>query len=148
MINVLQAMILTDKEKMVVTPTYHVFHLYKPFRGATQLPVELAAPARMSGDLTVPTLTASAARDAGGRLHYALVNLDPRSTVEVRIKATGATPAKVSGRILTASAMDAINTFEKPATVKPAAFNGARIVDGSLRVEIPAKAIIVLSETP
>jgi alpha-N-arabinofuranosidase len=145
-INVLQSVILTDKEKMLLTPTYHVFHMYKPFRGARQLPVELAAPALLRGDLTVPTVTASAARDAEGRLHYALVNLDPRAPVSVQIKVTGGMPKKLSGMILTANAMDAINTFDQPDNVKPAAFNGARVSDGVLRVEIPAKAIVVLSE--
>jgi len=146
MVNVLQAMILTDKEKMLLTPTYHVFHMYKPFRGARQLPVELAAPALVRGDLTVPTVTASAARDAGGRLHYALVNLDPRSAVSVQIKVAGATPNRLPGKILTANAMDAINTFDKPEQVKPAAFNGSRIRDGVLHVDLPPKAIVVLSE--
>jgi alpha-N-arabinofuranosidase len=147
MVNVLQAMILTDKEKMLLTPTYHVFHMYKPFRGARHLPVELAAPTHTSGDLSVPTVTASAARDAQGRTHYALVNLDPRAAVSVQIRTAGARPGKLSGSILTAPAMDAINTFDKPATVAPAAFNGARISEGVLRVELPPKAIVVLSET-
>ena len=62
MVNVLQAMILTDKEKMLLTPTYHVFHMYKPFRGATQLPVELEAPQHKLGEVSAPTFTASAAR--------------------------------------------------------------------------------------
>jgi alpha-N-arabinofuranosidase len=146
MVNVLQAMILTDQSKMVLTPTYHVYHLYKPFRGATQLPVELAAPARMTGDLTVPTLTASAARDPQGRLQLALVNLDPRATARVIVKVPGAQPKKLTGRVLTAPAMDAINTFEKPESVKPAVFNGARPGDAGVRVELPAKSVVVLSE--
>ena len=146
MVNVLQAMILTDKGRMVLTPTYHVFHLYKPFRGATQLPLEMAAPARIRGDLSVPTVTASVARSADGRLHYSIANLDPRAPVSVNVQLHGATARKVTGRILTAGAMDAINTFEKPETVKPAAFTAARLSNGALRVDIPAKSIIVLSE--
>ena len=147
MINVLQAMILTDKEKMLLTPSYHVFHMYKPFRGATNLPVELAAPARVRGDLTAPTLNASAARDTAGRLHLAIVNLDPRASVVTRIRIAGATPRKLTGTILTANAMDAHNTFEKPDNVKPAAFSGARVQQDTVQVEVPAKSIIVLNET-
>jgi alpha-N-arabinofuranosidase len=146
MINVLQAMILTDKERMLLTPTYHVFHMFKPFRGATSLPVELAAPAHTSGDLTVPTLTASAARDAQGRLHLALVNLDPRTAASVQVKIAGASVRKLGGRLLTARAMDAINTFDQPGNVRPAPFTGARMKDGAVHVEIPAKAVVVLSE--
>ncbi len=145
-INVLQAMILTDKEKMLVTPTYHVFHMYKPFRGATQLPVELAAPQYKLGEISAPTITASAARSADGKLHIALVNLDPREAVTGVIDVAGGSAGKFLGTILTANAMDAHNTFDKPNAVKPAAFNGARVENGTLRVAVPAKSIIVLSE--
>ena len=147
MINVLQAMILTDKEKMLLTPTYHVFHMYKPFRGATQLPVEGELPQHKLGENSAPAFTASAARDSDGRLHIALVNLDPGKAMTANIKLSGATPKKISGTILTADAMDAHNTFDKPANVKPTAFNVARVGEGSIRVVAPAKSIIVLSET-
>jgi alpha-N-arabinofuranosidase len=79
-------------------------------------------------------------------VHFALVNLDPRNPIRVQIKAPGASPRRFSGRILTAKVMDAVNTFDKPDNVKPAAFHDARVSDGGVRVEIPAKAIIVLSE--
>jgi alpha-N-arabinofuranosidase len=145
-INVLQAMILTDKEKMLVTPTYHVFHMYKPFRGATLLPVELAAPQYKLGEISAPTLTASAARGTDGKMHIALVNLNPREAVTSIIKVAGGSTGRFSGTILTATAMDAHNTFDKPDAVKPAAFNGARVESGSVRVVVPAKSIVVLSE--
>jgi alpha-N-arabinofuranosidase len=125
-----------------------VFHLYKPFRGATSLPIEWNAPTHVAGDLTVPTVSASAARDAQGRLHLALVNLDPRNAVTVTVKVPGASPAKLNGQILSASAMDAINTFDKPDHVRPAPFNNARISNGAVRVELPAKSIVVLGERP
>jgi alpha-L-arabinofuranosidase len=147
MVNVLQAMILTDKEKMLLTPTYHVFHMYKPFRGATQLPVELAAPQHKLGETSAPTFTASAARGSDGKLHIALVNLDPRNAVAGNIKVSGATAGKVAGTILTAADIDAHNSFDRPETVKPAPFNVARVSEGSIRVLVPAKSIIVLSET-
>jgi len=146
-INVLQAMILTDKDKMLLTPTYHVFHMYKPFRGATHLPVELEAPRRKLGEASAPTLTASAARGTDGKLYIALVNLDPRESVSAGLTIPGATPRNFSGTILTAAAMDAHNTFDNPAAVKPAAFKGARVSRGTIRVEVPAKSIIVLRET-
>ena len=147
MVNVLQAMILTDKGRMLLTPTYHVFHMYKPFRGATHLPVELVAPQHKMGETSAPTLTVSAARGSDGKLHIALVNLNPREALIGAIRIPGATPKKFSGTILTATAMDAHNTFDKPETVKPAAFKGARVQQGLVHVEVPAKSIIVLSET-
>jgi len=82
-----------------------------------------------------------------GFLLPALVNLNPREAVIGTIKIPGATLKKFSGTILTATAMDAHNTFDKTETVKPAAFNGARIKQGFVHVEVPPKSIIVLSET-
>jgi alpha-N-arabinofuranosidase len=77
MVNVLQAMILTDKERMLTTPTYHVFRMYRVHQGATLLPVELAAPEYRLGQASVPSLSVSASRDAAGALHLSVVNLDP-----------------------------------------------------------------------
>jgi alpha-L-arabinofuranosidase len=146
MVNVLQAMILTDGDKMLLTPTYHVFHMYKPFRGAMQLPVELTAPRRKVNDVDLATLSVSAARDAAGRLHIALVNLDPRAALDARVEIAGAKPRGLAGRILTAAAMDANNTFARPSAVKPAAFDAARVNGEVIRVTVPARSVIVLSE--
>ena len=77
MVNVLQAMILTDGTKMVLTPTYHVFEMYKVFQNATSLPVHLATPDYAFGGETIPAVSASAARDAAGKVHLALVNVLP-----------------------------------------------------------------------
>ena len=147
MVNVLQAMILTDKEKMALTPTYHVYHMYKPFRGATALPVDVKAPTRKVGVNEYPTFTASAARDVKGRLVVAFVNLDPSNPVSVSIQVSGAKHGRLVGHVLTAAAMDAHNTFAQPATVKPAEFHGARMSGETLEVKMPAKSIVVLTES-
>jgi alpha-N-arabinofuranosidase len=145
MVNVLQAMILTDKEKMLLTPTYHVFHMYKPFRGATALPV--SASANLAEAAEGAFLSVSAARGTDGRLHIAVANTDPRETQHVTFKVTGVVPRGFSGQILTATEMDAHNTFARREAVKPAAFNSARVQQGAVQFDVPAKSIIVLSET-
>jgi alpha-N-arabinofuranosidase len=145
MVNVLQAMILTDKQKMVLTPTYHVFHMYKPFRGATMLPVNASANRAEAAEGMF--LSVSAARTTDGRLVIALANFDPNASTRATLDVTGAVPRSFTGRILTAAAMDAHNTFDKPENVKPADFKGARVHQGTIQVDVPAKSIIVLSET-
>jgi alpha-L-arabinofuranosidase len=145
MVNVLQAMILTDKEKMVLTPTYWVYDLYKPFQGATMLPIEVTAPAYAIGSASVPSVSASAARDAAGVTHVALVNLDPNKAATVSIRVSGAAGKAVAGRVLTAGAMNAHNTFQRPDDVKPAPFKGASLKGDVLTVNLPAKAVVVLA---
>jgi alpha-N-arabinofuranosidase len=144
MVNVLQAMILTDGEKMILTPTYWVYDLYKPFQGATALPVELDSPAYTVGKASVPAVTASAGRDAAGVIHLALVNLDPNKAATVTVKLSGVAGKAVGGRILTAPTMASHNTFAAPEVVKPAAFKGGSLKGDTLTVVLPAKAVAVL----
>ena len=77
MVNVLQAMILTDKEKMVLTPTYHVFQMYVPFQDATSVPVTFDAGTYTQGGVTLPRVDAIAAKDAAGKVWMAVTNVDP-----------------------------------------------------------------------
>jgi alpha-N-arabinofuranosidase len=77
MINVLQAMILTDKEKMVLTPTY-IFKMYVPFHDATFFPVSFDAGSYTHAGETLPRLDGMAAKDASGKLWLSLTNLVPK----------------------------------------------------------------------
>jgi len=144
MVNVLQAMILTSDEKMLLTPTYHVFDMYKPFQDATHLPLDITAPEYRSGETKVPSVHGSAVRGKDGAVYVALTNLDPNRGASVSVRLQGLQAANVSGRILTANTITAHNTFEQPETVKPAAFTGARIADGALSVTLPSKSVVML----
>jgi alpha-N-arabinofuranosidase len=144
MVNVLQAMILTDGPKMVLTPTYHVFSLFRPFQDATQLPTELKTPPYMLGGVSVPSLSVSAARIGGGGIALALVNLDPHRGASISTTVTGAEIKKVSGSVLTAAAMDARNTFEAPQLVEPKPFAGTKLNRGKLDIVMPPKSVVVL----
>jgi alpha-L-arabinofuranosidase len=142
MINVLQAMILTDNEKMVLTPTYHVFDMYKVHQGATLVPLETKSPNYTLGDAAVPAVHASASRNSDGSLNISLVNLDARRAMHVSASVPHTTT--FAGRILTAPELTIHNTFETPDAVKPSRFDGAKIDGGSLSVDLPAKSVVVL----
>lgn len=143
-INVLQAMILTDKEKMLLTPTYHIFEMFKVHQGATTLALALSTPDYTLGTEKVPAVSASASRDAAGKIHLSLVNTNPHAAITVSTTLTGVTAKSVTGRILTADAMNAHNTFAAPETVKPAAFTGATLAGDTLTVSLPAKSVVIL----
>jgi alpha-N-arabinofuranosidase len=145
MVNVLQAMILTEKDKMILTPTYHVFKMYIPFQGATSLPLELKnVPQYTLGNSSIPAVSATAARAKDGKVYIALVNANPNKAETVDVNLAGVTVNGVSGQVLTASAMDAHNTFAAPDTIKPAAYS-AKAKNGKLALEIPAKAVVVVA---
>jgi alpha-N-arabinofuranosidase len=144
MINVLQAMILTERERMVLTPTYHVFQMYIPFQGATHLPVQhKRVPDYRLDKVRVPGVSASAARGTDGRIYLAVVNLNPNTAAQVSIELQGARANGASGRLLTSETMDAHNTFDAPQTIQPVSFSG-KVQGGRLQLELPAKSIAVV----
>jgi alpha-N-arabinofuranosidase len=143
-VNVLQAVVLTEGERMVKTPTFYAFEMYKPFKGATFIPVEFDAMTEYTlGDVSVPTVSASAARTANGGLVLALVNLDPADGVTIEAAVPGVEARSVSSRTLTADAMDAQNTFDEPESVVPVEIE-VELDEGTLSVDLPAKSVTVI----
>jgi alpha-N-arabinofuranosidase len=140
-VNVLQALILTDKERIRLTPTYHVFEMYKVHHGATLIPVELECPEYRLGGAILPMLHASASRDAANRIHLSIANLDPNRSARL-----GVTPrfATVTGRLLTANVIQAHNTFDAPSQVHPTQMEEIDTSDGGTTATIPAKSVVVL----
>ncbi|HVI99497.1 MAG TPA: alpha-L-arabinofuranosidase C-terminal domain-containing protein [Sphingomonas sp.] len=144
MVNVDQAMVLTDGPRMVVTPTYHVFDMYQPFMDATFLPLKVDGPIYRVGNISMPAVDASAARGRDGKLHLALVNVDPHQSARVRVSIDGVAARGAQGRILTGPAMDTRNTFDRPNTLVPAAYSG-RADGGALVFDLPAKSVAVVA---
>jgi alpha-N-arabinofuranosidase len=143
-INVLQALIFTDDEKMVLTPTYYIYLMYKVHHDATLLPQTLQSPAYVYGSEALPAISASASRDKEGRIHLSLVNIDPEKAVEMEVELEGLSSGKVSGSLLTSSEMDGHNSFEQPDEVVPVAFKDARFRQGKLQLVVPARSVVVL----
>jgi alpha-N-arabinofuranosidase len=147
-VNVLQAVILTDQEKMVLTPTYHAFEMYRPFQDSTFVPVEPGATREyVLGGVSVPAVSSSAAITADGKLVLALVNLDPNNPVEVSARLQGFPAGKARGRTLTAGAMDAHNSFDQPDTVTPVETR-VEMSQGRLVLQLPAKSVTVILAEP
>ena len=144
MINVLQAMILTDKEKMVLTPTYHVFKMYVPFQDATFVPVAFNAGTYTHGDITLPRVDAIAAKDAVGKLWLEITNVDPNSPVEIETSITGINARAARGETLTAPKVDSVNSFEAPNTVTTKSVS-VKIVGGKVTLKLEPKSVTVIS---
>jgi alpha-N-arabinofuranosidase len=144
MVNVLQAMILTDKEKMVLTPTYHVFKMYVPFQDSTFVPVTYEAGTYINKDTTLPRVDAIAAKDKQGKLWLAITNVDPNQPLEIDASLTGITGKALVGETLTAPKVDSINTFDSPNTVAPKPVS-ARAQNGKLLLTVPPKSVTVVA---
>jgi alpha-N-arabinofuranosidase len=143
MINVLQAMIFTRKAEMVLTPSYHLFHLYVPFHDATVVPIEFAAGSYKFGDIELPRVDVIAARDAGGKLWVALTNLDPQRAANFELDVQGLKVSRAKGETLAAPKIDSVNTFEAPNTVAPRPF-AATAARGKLPMKLPPASVTVV----
>jgi alpha-N-arabinofuranosidase len=143
-VNVLQALILTDKDKMLLTPTYHVFDLYKVFQDSRSLAIQVKSPDYTFEGGNIPAINVSAARDSDGIVHVALVNLDPVKKLTIRADLPGLAFKTVQGRVLTSAKFTDVNSFDVPDKVKPAAFTGARKEGAGLVIELPAMSVVVL----
>ena len=147
-VNVLQAMVLTEGERMLTTPTYHVFGMYQAHHDATLVPAELDCGTYEFGGQAIPALSASASRDADGAVTVSVCNLDPHRRERLAVEVRGRTVGEVAGRVLTDEAMNAHNTFDQPRRIEPADFTGVRKTAGGFEADLPAKSVVVLTVRP
>jgi len=143
-INVLQAVILTKEEKMVLTPTYHVMEMYNVHQDATLLPVSVTSNKYILDKDTLNAISVSASKDKNGVTHVSLVNIDAAKAQTVSININGANYRSVTGRILTSDKLQNYNSFENPSKIVPAAFNGAQLNGSKLSLIIPPFSVVVL----
>ncbi len=143
-VNVLQAVVLTEGEKMILTPTYHVLEMYNVHQDALLLPLDIRVNDYRWGERKLPAVSASASRDKAGKVHVSLANIDPNRAQEVSINLRGLKAAGVSGRILTSGKVQDHNTFAQPDLVKPGVFKGAVLNNDQLKVTLPPVSVVVL----
>ena len=143
-VNVLQAMLLTDGPHMAKTPTYYAFQMYLPFQDATFLPLAVAAPKIETEEGAFPAFNVSAARGKDGKIYIAVANMDLDEEYNLSIATGDLKIASISGEILSHEKMDAHNTPGQAEVIKPKPFGGAAIVEGAIRLSIPAKSVVVV----
>jgi len=144
MVNVLQSVILTRDDKMVLTPTYHVFRMFRVHQGAKLLKTDLICEDYVFGEKKLPAVSASASVDNEGKVHISLANLNPNKEITLTCPVIGDIYKSVTGEILTADEMASFNSFEKPEAVKPAPFSRYKLKDGILTVTLPSRSVVVL----
>ena len=147
MINVLQAMILTDKEKLVLTPTYYVFKMYVPFQDAISVHVSFDAGAYTHGSVTLPRVDAIAAKAADGKLLLEITNLDAGNPAIIDAALAGITAKSAGAETLTGAAVDSINTFDSPTSVVPKP-TAAEIQNDRLSLTVEPRSVTVVSIEP
>jgi alpha-L-arabinofuranosidase len=144
MVNVLQAIILTEGDKMVLTPTYFVFEMYKVHQQAVLIPLAIQSPGYVFEGRTIPAVTASASKDKNGKVHITFTQADPKNEIDIEIELRGPQLGVVKGTILTANELSVHNTFENPGMIKARDYTGARLNKNRLTVKMPPASVVMV----
>ena len=126
---------------MVLTPSYHVFRMYKGHQNAKQLETYAETKNVGIGGDQVPNLHVSASQAADGSVLLTVANLSDTEAAPVEVLWSGiGRRGKVEGTVL-AGAAGAYNTFDAPANVKPAAMDGIQVTDSGFTAVMPACSV-------
>jgi alpha-N-arabinofuranosidase len=144
-VNVLQAVILTEGNKLLLTPTYHVMEMYKVHQDALLAPLQFTSPGVEGNADQLPAISASASRDKSGKLHISLANIDLKKTHTLELVLDGKSAYKtVGGRILASGKVQDHNSFDQPNRVVPKNYTGANLSGNKLRLSLPPNSVVVL----
>jgi len=142
--NVLQSLVLTSGDSMLLTPTYHIFDLYRVHQDAKLLEVKYNSPVYAHNNISIPSFNVSASRNAAGEVHLSLVNLDPDKSIRIKIPLRNLPSKSMTGQILTAAKITDINTFTEPGKIHIANFTAIKRQGNDLIVELPAKSVVTI----
>lgn len=144
-VNVLQAMILTKDDKMVKTPSFYVFKMYNVHHDATLLPTNLTSEKYILNNESIPALSASASKDAAGKIHVTITNLDPAKKQQVTCDLRGTEKISfVRGQIVTGEKINSYNDFGKSEEVSLKDFSDVKLNGTVATVNIPAKSVVMI----
>lgn len=144
MVNVLQAVILTEGQKMLLTPTYHVMKMYNVHQDAQLLPVSFESPDYTYNGESLPAISVSASTDQNNAVHISLVNIDSKKNHTVTIDVSDLKVKNFSGTILRSERLQDHNTFDDPTRIEPEAYNDIRFKNGTLEIALPPFSVVVL----
>ncbi len=144
-VNVLQSVILTNKEKLILTPTYHVMEMYNVHQDATLIPTQIKSEDYSFGNEKLPAVSVSASKDKNGITHITLVNIDAAKEQTITLSQNGTKYNTISGRLLTTNEIQNYNSFENPNKIAPINFTGAILSDDMIKVKLPPLSVVVLN---
>ncbi|MEJ6951167.1 alpha-N-arabinofuranosidase [Natronospora cellulosivora (SeqCode)] len=145
-VNVLQAMILTRGEEMILTPSYHVFEMYKVHQDADLLDLNISSGDYEFDNQKIPAINASASKDSAGNINITLCNLNHESEEKIScvLNSTEFQLNEIEARIIRADELDSHNDFDAPDRIKPEEFTAAKPTENGFEATIPAASVVSL----
>ena len=143
-VNVLQSVILTKDDKMVLTPTYYVFDMYKVHQDAILIPTSLQTDSISTEEGNIPALSISSSLDKNGKVHITLCNLSVTDNKQLTCNINAFAVKTVTGQILTSDKLNEHNTFDKPNNIGIQPFNDFKSSEHSIEVNVPRHSVVAL----
>lgn len=144
-VNVLQSMILTRDDQIVLTPTYYVFKMYTVHQDAELLPLKLSCDEYVFGDDSIPAISSTASKDTNGLVHITLTNVNPNEPANIKVELQGTGEREfVRGEIITGNKINSYNDFDKDEEVTLKDFNKVILNGNVLDIELPSKSIVMI----
>ncbi|MFV0606831.1 MAG: alpha-N-arabinofuranosidase [Niabella sp.] len=144
-VNVLQAIVLTKGNDMLLTPTYYIFDLYKEHMDAKLLPLKIESPQYNTGGEGLPAINASATINASGNIHITFVNIDAHNDITIKANIQGKAYKIKEARVLTSGSYTDVNTFENKNKVVPTSFKQASVKENVLEVKLPKLSVVSIT---
>ena len=143
-VNVLQAVILTDKAKMILTPTYHVMQMYSVHQDAKLIPIKFESPLYTLNGKSLPAISVSASKDKSQNVHVSIVNVDLKkeNTIEINMSELGV--KDITATIVTSKNVQDHNTFDSPSNIQIETFKNFKNKKGNLTLTIPPFSVVML----
>ena len=145
-VNVLQAVALTEGEKMLLTPTYYVLKMYTVHHDAQLLPVEFESPEYRFNGESLPAISISASRNDEGKVNVSLVNIDSEQEHKIELDLEKLDVGKMKASILTSENLQDHNTFDNPKNIVPIEFKDFKLRGGEIELTLPPYSVVVLEE--
>lgn len=144
LVNVLQSVILTEGDKMVKTPTYHIFDLYKEHQDATLVYSQIETASIGTETEQVPQISVSVSMDEQGVLHATLANLSDEEADLAELVFVNFAPTSVEGEVLCGKPADH-NDFTAPDAVHLEPLTDVRVENGRVLARMPACSVARLT---
>jgi alpha-N-arabinofuranosidase len=143
-VNVLQAVILTEGEKLILTPTYHVLKMYAVHQDAQLIPLKYEAPLFTKNGESLPAISLSASKGKNNKTNISLVNIDDTQSHTIAIELSKLNVKNFKATILTSKSLQDHNDFDNPEVVTPKPFKKIKVKNGAAIIELPPFSVVVV----
>ncbi|MBN2349488.1 MAG: alpha-N-arabinofuranosidase [Bacteroidales bacterium] len=144
-VNVLQAMILTEGSKMIKTPSFYVFKMYKVHHDALLMPLEITCEDYVLNNQRIPALSASASKNKEGQINITIANVNPEKSIPTDLTIDNEKYRVTGSEIITADKMNAYNDFDKDEMVYIQEFKSYKQKGNNIQVTLPSKSVVLLT---